>query len=46
MSTEPNEIHPTVLKESAMVIAEALSVIFENSWKSGEVPENQKNRQI
>ncbi|CAM5172065.1 unnamed protein product [Eretmochelys imbricata] len=35
-----DELHPRVLKELAAVIAEALAIIFENSWRTGEVPDD------
>ena len=33
-------VHPRVLKELAEVVAEPLSVVFEKSWLSGEVPDD------
>uniref|UniRef100_A0A8B9CF24 Reverse transcriptase domain-containing protein n=1 Tax=Anser brachyrhynchus TaxID=132585 RepID=A0A8B9CF24_9AVES len=39
-SMGPNGMHPHVLRELAEVIAEPLSIIFERSWRQGEVPED------
>uniref|UniRef100_A0A8C3M6L1 Reverse transcriptase domain-containing protein n=1 Tax=Chrysolophus pictus TaxID=9089 RepID=A0A8C3M6L1_CHRPC len=39
-SMGPDGVHPRVLRELAEVIAEPLSVIFERSWRMGEVPED------
>jgi len=38
----PNGIHPRVLKELANFIVKPLSIIFQRSWKSGEVSVNWK----
>lgn len=34
----PQEMHPRVLREWVDGVAKALSMIFERSWHSGEVP--------
>jgi len=39
-SMGPDGIHPRVLRELAEIVAEPLSIIFERSWRTGEVPED------
>jgi len=36
----PNGMHPRVLRELADVIAEPLSILFERSSRTGEVPKD------
>ncbi|CAM4498483.1 unnamed protein product [Lepidochelys kempii] len=45
-SMGPEELHPRVLKELAAVIAEPLAIIFENSWRTGEVPDDWKKANV
>ncbi|CAM5078437.1 unnamed protein product [Natator depressus] len=42
----PDALHPRLLKELADVIAEPLAIIFENSWRSGEVPDDWKKANV
>ncbi|CAM5078649.1 unnamed protein product [Natator depressus] len=42
----PDALHPRVLKELADVIAEPLAITFENSWRSGEVPDDWKKANV
>ncbi|KAK4822009.1 hypothetical protein QYF61_006623 [Mycteria americana] len=37
-SMRPDEIHPRVLKEVADVLTKPLSIIYQQSWLTGEVP--------
>ncbi|CAM5102191.1 unnamed protein product [Natator depressus] len=45
-SMGPDESHPRVLKELVAVIAEPLAIIFENSWRTGEVPDDWKKANV
>jgi len=39
-STDPDGMHPQVLRELADVIATILSISFEGSWRTQKVPED------
>ncbi|GAB0209855.1 mitochondrial enolase superfamily member 1 [Grus japonensis] len=45
-SMGPNGMHPRVLRELADVIARPLSIIFERSWRTGEVPEDGRKANV
>jgi len=42
----PDRMHPRVLRELADAIAELLSIIFERSWRTGEVPEDWRKANV
>jgi len=45
-SMGPKGMHPQVLRELADIIAELLSIIFERSWRTGEVPEDWRKANV
>ncbi|PKU43644.1 rna-directed dna polymerase from mobile element jockey- hypothetical protein [Limosa lapponica baueri] len=45
-SMGPDGMHLRVLRELAEVIAESLSIIFERSWRTGEVPEDWRKASV
>jgi len=45
-SMGPDEMHPQVLRELADVIVEPPSIIFERSWRTGEVPEDWRKANV
>jgi len=45
-SMGPDGMHPRVLGELVDIIAEPLSIIFESSWRTGEVPEDWRKANV
>jgi len=45
-SMGPNGMHPRVLRDLADVVAEPLSIIFERSWRTGEVPKDWRESNV
>jgi len=45
-SMGPDGMHPRMLRELADDIAEPLSIIFERSWRTGEVPEDWRKANV
>ena len=45
-SPGPDELHPEVLKEAVGIVAELLSIIFENFWRTGKVLEDWKRANV
>ncbi|KFW06209.1 hypothetical protein N326_12722, partial [Eurypyga helias] len=45
-SMGPDGIHPRFLKELVNADAKTLSIIFEKSWRTGEVPHDRKRGKI
>jgi len=46
ISMGPDGMHPQVLRELADATAQLLSIIFERSWRTGEVPEDWRKANV
>jgi len=46
VSMGPDGMHPCLLRELVDVIAKALSIIFERSWRTGDVPEDWRKANV
>lgn len=42
----PDEMHPRTLRKSTDLVAKVLSIILEESWKSGDLPSYQRKVNI
>ncbi|KFP26241.1 RNA-directed DNA polymerase from mobile element jockey, partial [Colius striatus] len=45
-SVDPDGMHPRVLRELADVVAKPLSILFEQSWRTGEMPEDWRKANV
>ncbi|KFP28390.1 hypothetical protein N325_12578, partial [Colius striatus] len=45
-STGPDRVHPSVLRELAGVLTKPLSIIYQQSWLTGEVPSDWKSTNV
>ena len=45
-SPGPDELHPRVIKELAEELSGPLSIIFAESWKTGEVPDDWRRANV